>query len=114
MIEGLFLDRVDAESTGATVGGQNHLIVQSSSNETHSSLALAQSAKAGAEIALNPTIREAMPEPDRDGRGIFFDEVPGHLNSHLFPDCQERKIVVWLDSSRFQLSLREGGVSSQT
>lgn len=61
MVEWFFLHRVHAITTGSTVGGQYHAIVEPPAHKTQASLPFVQPAKTRAEIALNSTVIKQMP-----------------------------------------------------
>jgi hypothetical protein len=62
MIQGLFFDGVDAEAARATVSLEDHRAILAAANKTESLLSLAPSARARADVALHPAVREAVPE----------------------------------------------------
>jgi hypothetical protein len=57
MMQRLLLDRVYAESGGTAVGSQHHLIVAPFTHEAETALPSMKPAVAGAEVALNSTVR---------------------------------------------------------
>jgi hypothetical protein len=61
VIQRLFLDGINAKTTGAAVGGQDDLVVPVGSNETEAPLPFAKPAKPGAQVALNTPIGQFMP-----------------------------------------------------
>ena len=61
VIERFFFDRVDANATGAAIGGQHHPIALARTHEAERTLAFMQPAEAGTEIALNSAIGEFVP-----------------------------------------------------
>ena len=63
VVERLLLDRVDAESAGAAVGGEHHLVVDPAPDEAQATLTLAQPAGARADVALHPAVLERVPVP---------------------------------------------------
>ena len=69
VLERLFLYGVYAKPTGATVGGEDNLLVFTGAHETKALLPITQLAGAWTEIALDTTIAEAMPVLGRKGGG---------------------------------------------
>lgn len=67
MVQGLFLNRVDAEPGRAPVGGQNDLVILSGTHKTKSSLAVVELAVAWTEVALDATVLETVPITGRCG-----------------------------------------------
>ena len=63
VVQRLLLDRIDAEPAGTPIGRQDHGAVQAGAHETHPALSFLQLAGAGAEVALDPSILEAVPVP---------------------------------------------------
>jgi hypothetical protein len=61
MIQGFLLDRIDAETRGASVGGEHHPIALSTAHEAKTTLALVKLAEAWADITLNATVLESVP-----------------------------------------------------
>jgi len=61
MIERLFFDRINAESTRTTVADQLYFIIEALAHVAKSSLSLAQVAMARAQVALQASILETMP-----------------------------------------------------
>src|SRR5207248_9985 len=59
--ERLLLDRVDAETRGAPVGGEHHLVVLSRAHEAEAALPFVELAVARAEVALNAAVVELVP-----------------------------------------------------
>jgi hypothetical protein len=65
--EGLLLDRVDEETRGAAVGGQDHGVALALAHEAEAALAVAQRAVARTDVALDAIVVDGMPESP--GRG---------------------------------------------
>ena len=61
MIKRLFLDRVDAEPRRAAVRDELDLVIEPLAHIAQAALALAQAAMARAKVALQPTVRFAVP-----------------------------------------------------
>ena len=61
MVERFLLNRIDAESGRASIGGEDELAVLVGSDETEAPLTGAQAAFSGAEVALDATILGSMP-----------------------------------------------------
>ncbi|MPM48978.1 hypothetical protein SDC9_95705 [bioreactor metagenome] len=61
MVERFLLNRIDAESGRASIGGEDELTVLVGSDETEAPLTGAQAAFSGAEVALDATILGSMP-----------------------------------------------------
>src|ERR1035437_2684547 len=62
VVERLLLDRINAEAGRAAVGGPHPPAVAPGTNEAEAALPLMELAVARTEIALNPAVRERMPE----------------------------------------------------
>ena len=73
MIERLFLDRVDTESTRSPVGREYDRVVESASYEAETALTFPQPTEAGTEITLDAAIFDPMPIPRRDDARISDD-----------------------------------------
>jgi hypothetical protein len=71
MIQGLFLDRIDAETRGASVGGEHHPIALPTTHEAKPTLALVKFAEAWADITLNATVFEPVPMAARNTFQLF-------------------------------------------
>ena len=74
VVERLLLDRIDAETRGATVGGQQQLIAPARTHEAEAPLALVQPAIARADVALNAAVVQPVPVAGRD----TFNQVALH------------------------------------
>jgi hypothetical protein len=61
MIEGLFLDRVDAIAARAAIGGQHDLILGPRTHETQPALAIVELAQPRTHIAPDAAIVERVP-----------------------------------------------------
>jgi hypothetical protein len=61
MIQRLFFNRIHAETAGATIGGQNDLILPAFAHETEALLPLLEFAKPWTEVALNPAVIQLVP-----------------------------------------------------
>jgi hypothetical protein len=61
VIQRFFLDRIDAESAGTSVGRQHDLLVLAGPHEAKSTLAFVQFAKPRANVALHAVIVELVP-----------------------------------------------------
>src|SRR5262249_49514291 len=68
MIEGVLLDRIDAESGRAAVGGEHHPVALTRAHETQTALAFVQPAIARAQVALDAPILEPVPITARRAR----------------------------------------------
>src|SRR5438034_10541719 len=69
MVQWLLLDRIDAESARAAVGCEDDLVAFACADEAQAALALAELAGAGADVALDAPVVEAVPVLRADGRG---------------------------------------------
>src|SRR5262249_10546872 len=81
LVERLLLDRVDAESRRAPVGGEHHRVAGTRAHEADDALTLAVASFAWAEGALDAAVVEAMPPPrgvERAPEGI--GNAGGHAN----------------------------------
>src|SRR5690606_24022106 len=58
VVERLLLDRVHAESARAAVGGEHDLVVHAAADKAQTALALPQLAGAGADVTLDPAVRQ--------------------------------------------------------
>src|SRR4030095_1917485 len=65
MVQRLLLDRIDAETGRASVGGQHDRVVEPCANEALPALSFVQPAFTRAQVALNATVVEAMPPAPR-------------------------------------------------
>jgi hypothetical protein len=65
VVERLLLDRVDAETGGAAVGGEHHRIAFTLAHEAQTALAIVQPAVARAQVALEAAVGERMPPARR-------------------------------------------------
>jgi len=75
VIEGFFLDRVDAEAAGAAPGRQQDLVARAAAHEAQPALALAQLAEAGTQVALDPPVVQPVPVAARHAPNVG---VSGH------------------------------------
>ena len=84
MIKRLFLDGIDAKTTGSAVGGQDDFVVQTGSDETEPVLAFSEPAETGAKVTLQATITELMPVSSGNSAYVCFLRnyrlVPGHYH----------------------------------
>src|SRR6476620_10936193 len=71
MIERLFLDGVRAEAAASSVSRQLHRIAGSPADKTESALAIVELAKAWAQTALDPSVRQHGP-PARGVMGLGY------------------------------------------
>ena len=62
MIEWLFLYRVDTETAGTAIGGQNEFIVGSGADKTKPPLPFMKTAKSGTQVTLQPAVVERVPK----------------------------------------------------
>jgi len=62
MIEWLFLYRVDTETAGTAIGGQNEFIVGSGADKTKPPLPFMKTAKPGTQVTLQPAVVERVPK----------------------------------------------------
>src|SRR5262245_58812347 len=65
MVEGLFLDRIYAESRRAAVGGEDNAIILPPTYKAQATLALLQLAVARTDVALDASVVEPMPMTPR-------------------------------------------------
>src|SRR5439155_27308681 len=63
VVERLFLDRIDAESRGAAVGGEHHAAAFHLAHEAQAALAFVQLAVARAQVALHAPVGQGVPPP---------------------------------------------------
>jgi hypothetical protein len=68
VVQRLLLDRIHAESTGATVGGEHDRVVLAHPDKAHPALPLPQMAVAGAQVALDAPVVEFVPVFGRNDR----------------------------------------------
>src|SRR5215469_10023458 len=61
MVERFFLDRIDAKSGRAPVGGEHNLLVLPDAHKAQPALAFVKPAIARTDIALDAPIRQSMP-----------------------------------------------------
>ena len=95
MVQRFFLDRVDAESAGAAVGGQNQLIPAAGADETKSSLAGPQATEPRAQIALQPAVADAVPVTDlMAGTLLFAPECCVRLSHIKRMDVFDRLLMI--------------------
>lgn len=66
-MEGFLLDRIDAESTRSTIGGEHHFITPAGAHKTQPLLTVAQSAESRTQIALQSCVVDSVPVPRRMG-----------------------------------------------
>jgi hypothetical protein len=66
VVQRLLLDWIDAEAARAPVRRQHDLLALASADEAQAALAVAQRAPARADVALQPTILDAVPVPRGD------------------------------------------------
>jgi hypothetical protein len=71
MMQGLLLNRVDAESGGPAIGSQYHMIVLPFPDEAEAALVCVELAITRAEVALNSTVCQSVPISCRDGMYFF-------------------------------------------
>ena len=77
VVQRFLLDRIDAESRGAAVGGEHDPVVLPAAHEAQAALALVELAEARADVALNAAVegrcqcRPAAPS-NRSGSVIEF------------------------------------------
>ena len=81
MVEGLFLDRIDAEARRAPVGREHHRVAHARAHEAGAALALVQAAVARTEVALDAPVVEAMPPA---ARVEVAAKVLGNARSHAY------------------------------
>ena len=78
MIQGFLFNGINTETTGATVGGELDLSVQTLTYKAQSPLPLPKLAKTWTQVTLNPVVFEFMPEPgglELPAWGIFSMSV---------------------------------------
>jgi hypothetical protein len=75
MVEGFFLDGIDAEAAGATEAGHHHLAALVGTHETHAPLTFMQLAEPRTQIALHPAILQPVPVAGIDS--ALHGGVPG-------------------------------------
>src|SRR5262249_51451260 len=61
VVEGLLLDRVEAEAGRSPVGGQRDLVVLAGAHEAEAPLALVQLAVARTDVTLDAAVRQRVP-----------------------------------------------------
>jgi hypothetical protein len=61
VVERFLFDRVDAESTRTSVGGENDFVAAPRAHETQSALAVEQATGSRAEVALQLTVCQPVP-----------------------------------------------------
>src|SRR5262249_17748628 len=71
VVQRLLLDGVDAEATGAAVGGQHDLIVLAGADEAEAALPLVQLAVTRAQVALDAAVVGAVPVASGDSVRIL-------------------------------------------
>ena len=62
MIEGFFLDRVDAKAAGTAIGRQNKFIPGAGADKTKPPLPFMKTAKSGTQVTLQPAVVEQVPK----------------------------------------------------
>jgi len=72
MIQWFLLNRIYAKTTGATVAGEDNLMVMVDANKTEPPLTFAQFAPAWTQITLYAAITEYMPIISGDLKAIFI------------------------------------------
>jgi|GraSoiStandDraft_4_1057263.scaffolds.fasta_scaffold766707_2 hypothetical protein len=61
MVEGLLLDRIDAESGRAPIGGKHNPILLAGAHEAQTALSFMELTLAGADITLDAAVLQSMP-----------------------------------------------------
>jgi hypothetical protein len=61
MIQGFFLDRINTETTGTPITGQDNLVIFIGSNKAQTSLAFLEFAVSRTEVTLHTSIIQRMP-----------------------------------------------------
>ena len=98
LVERLFFNRIDTETTGATVGSQHNLVVLAGSDETESLLPLTQLAFARTEIALYAPIIDLMP--------ISSGDYSLHRSLHWGLYCSLYRVCMRIERISSQRKLR--------
>lgn len=90
MIEGLFLNRVDAKPAGSTICSEDDLVIFSRPDKAEPPLPLSQFAVARAHVTLNASVFDLMP---------VFGRYVGHVQS--LPDARVAKTFIRSTPSSF-------------
>ena len=108
MVERFLLNRINAESTGTTVGGQDDLVVLTGADKTDATLAFLQLAVPWARIALHPPIRQLVPVFRRhDGDDISHNTSAiycGHARESIARHRTERTTSFFIAMTAFDYS----------
>src|SRR5205814_3486398 len=71
VVERLLLDRVHAEAAGAAPGGEHHPIAFARAHEAEPALPLMERAVPGADVALDPSVRQGMKVAAFEAHALF-------------------------------------------